>query len=124
MVSFEEDNLEGRLSPFLLQPISPFWRYYFSHIAEQITRIPIVILMLILFFLFSPSIFWLPRFSNVVLGLVAIFSAFTLRFLLHWIFAMLCFWNDRASAIERLILIPYLFLSVRKLKWIRATTVI
>ena len=44
MFSFEEDNLEGRLSPYLLQPIIPFWRYFFSHIAEQFSRLPIVII--------------------------------------------------------------------------------
>ena len=27
MVTFEEDYIQGKLSPFLLQPISPFWRY-------------------------------------------------------------------------------------------------
>ena len=30
---------------------------------------------------------------------------------MHWMFAMICFWTDRASALERLLLIPYLFLS-------------
>ena len=37
--------------------------------------------------------------------------AFLVRFLLHWTFAMLSFWNERASAFERLLIVPYLFLS-------------
>ena len=45
---FEEDNLSGKLSPYLLMPLSPFYRYLASHIAEQLTRIPIVIMMLLI----------------------------------------------------------------------------
>ncbi len=111
MVSFEEDNLEGRLSPYLLQPIYPFWRYFSSHVAEQITRLPFVLLILTIIFIFNNQLFWFPSPFKVFLSIIAIFIAFTVRFLLHWIFAMICFWNDRASAIERLLLLPYLFLS-------------
>ncbi len=111
MVSFEEDNLEGRLSPYLLQPIMPFWRYFFSHIAEQFSRIPIVLIMLLLVFISMPGAFWFPDFGHLMISIFAIFSAFCVRFLLHWLFSMICFWTDRASALERLLLIPYLFLS-------------
>ncbi|WP_320667658.1 ABC transporter permease [Prochlorococcus sp. MIT 1307] len=111
MFSFEEDNIEGRLSPYLLQPINPFWRYYFSHIAEQISRFPIVLVLTSIVFLLLPDSLWLPSISSIILFFIAVFSAFTVRFLLHWVFAMICFWTDRASALERLLLVPYLFLS-------------
>ena len=111
MVSFEEDNLEGRLSPYLLQPVMPFWRYYTSHIAEQISRVPIVFLILMILFLCIPDAFWFPDIRHILAFLLALFLGFTVRFLLHWLFSMICFWTDRASAIERLLLIPYLFLS-------------
>ncbi len=111
IISFEEDNLEGRLSPFLLQPISPFWRYFSSHIAEQLTRIPFVFFILIIIFLGIQDSFWIPPFHTILLSPIAIFLAFVIRFLLHWIFAMCCFFNDKASSLERLLLIPYLFLS-------------
>ena len=111
MYSFEEDQIEGRLSPYLLQPMCPFWRYFFSHIAEQISRFPIVIIMMIILFSFLPQFFWIPKFTNFILTFVFVFWGFILRFLLHWSFSMLCFWNERASSIERLLLIPYIFLS-------------
>ncbi len=111
MVTFEEDHLEGRLSPYLLQPLFPFWRYYSSHIAEQISRIPIVGMMLLLVFILKSNSIWLISIFDYFVFLVTLFLAFTVRFLLHWLFSMICFWNDRASAIERLLLIPYLFLS-------------
>ena len=87
MISFEEDQLEGKLSPFLLQPICPFWRYYFSHIAEQVSRLPIVIIMLTFLFLFFPDGYWIPSLPLFLLSIVFIFWAFSIRFLLHWCFS-------------------------------------
>ena len=111
MISFEEDHLEGKLSPYLLQPIFPFWRYFYSHIAEQISRLPIVVLMISVIYFFIPEAFNIPSVFLFIKSFVFIFFAFCLRFLLHWLCSMLCFWNDKASSIERLLLIPYIFLS-------------
>ncbi len=111
MVSFEQDHIEGKLSTLLLQPITPFWRYISSHMAEQISRLPFVFVILSIIFIFVPNSLWWPGYQDLLLGFIAIFFAFLVRFLLHWICAMLCFWNERASSIERLLLIPYLFLS-------------
>ena len=111
MVSFEEDIVEGKLSPYLLQPVYPFWRYFFSHIAEQITRLPFVLLLIIILYLFNNDLFWSPSKINLILGSISIFLAFIVRFLLHWVFSMLCFWTEKASALERLLMIPYLYLS-------------
>tara|TARA_B100000700_G_scaffold330010_1_gene454147 strand:- start:3523 stop:4329 length:807 start_codon:yes stop_codon:yes gene_type:complete len=108
---FERDNIEGRLSPLLLQPVNPFWRYYFSHIAEQLTRLPFVIFFLTLLILFIPELNLTFDIFNVLLSILVILSTFTIRFLMHWLFSMACFWTDRASAVERLLLIPYVFLS-------------
>ena len=38
--TFEEDALLGKVSPYLIQPLHPFTRYFAQHIAEQITRFP------------------------------------------------------------------------------------
>ena len=111
MVTFEEDLIEGNLSSFLLQPFPVMIRYILSHIAEQFTRLPFVCFMLISLFSLWPSSFWKPNISSFIIALIAIFLGFILRFLLHWCFCMLCFWVERASSIERLLLIPYIFLS-------------
>ena len=68
--AFEEDALLGRLSPYLLQPLHPLWRYVAAHLGEQLTRLPFAALI-----------------------------------------AALCFWSEKASALERLQFIPFLFLS-------------
>ena len=109
--SFEEDLLEGRLSPYLLQPLAPAWRYVAAHIAEQATRLPFVAAILLALALVRPSLLWLPSAGSLVLVVLTTLLAFGLRFLLHHAIACLCFWSERAAALDRLLLIPYLFLS-------------
>jgi ABC-2 type transport system permease protein len=108
---FEDDALQGRLSPYLLQPLQPLWRYLAAHISEQATRVPFVALMLVVVGLAAPGLLWAPSAGALLLGLLAIQAAFLLRFLLQVIVTTLCFWSERAAALDRLLLIPYLFLS-------------
>ena len=108
---FEEDALQGRLSPYLLQPLAPLWRYLAAHLSEQATRLPFVALMLLAVGLAAPGVLWLPSPPELLLGLLAIQAAFLLRFLLQILVTTLCFWSERAAALDRLLLIPYLFLS-------------
>jgi ABC-2 type transport system permease protein len=95
----------------LLQPLQPLWRYLAAHVAEQATRVPFVALMLAAVFVLKPDLLWLPSPGQLLLGIVAIQASFVLRFLLQTLVAMLCFWSERAAALDRLLLIPYLFLS-------------
>jgi ABC-2 type transport system permease protein len=108
---FEEDALQGRLSPYLLQPLPPLWRYLAAHVSEQATRLPFVVLILAVLGLLQPRLLWLPSPAALLLGLLAIEAAFLLRFLLQVLVTTLCFWSERAAALDRLLLIPYLFLS-------------
>jgi ABC-2 type transport system permease protein len=109
--AFEEDALQGRLSPYLLQPLQPLWRYVAAHLAEQVTRLPFVLLIAALFFLLQPEALWIPTAPQILATVLAIWMAFTLNFLLQSCIAILCFWSERANALERLLFIPYLFLS-------------
>ena len=59
--AFEEDNLLGRLSPLLLQPLPLVWRYAAAHLAEQATRLPFVMVMVALFSWRSPRRYGSPR---------------------------------------------------------------
>ncbi len=108
---FEEDALLGRLSPYLLQPIHPLWRYVSSHLAEQLTRFPFAFLIAFIFFTLNPSSFWIPSFPRFLFACIATNFAFIIAFLLQSLIASLCFWSEKASSLERLIFVPYLFLS-------------
>ena len=108
---FEDDALQGRLSPFLLQPLSPLWRYLAAHFSEQASRIPFVAVMVLVVGLAAPGLLWLPSAGALLLGFLAIVAAFLLRFLLQVLVTTLCFWSERAAALDRLLMIPNLFLS-------------
>ena len=58
--TFEEDALLGKVSPYLIQPLNPFFRYFAQHIAEQITRFPFAIIIALIFFLINPESLWIP----------------------------------------------------------------
>jgi ABC-2 type transport system permease protein len=109
--AFEEDNLLGRLSPLLLQPLPLVWRYAAAHLAEQATRLPFVMVMVALFFVAVPEAVWIPSPARLLLALLAAHLGFWLNFLLQHAITMLCFWSERASALERFLFMPYLFLS-------------
>ena len=108
---FEVDVLQGRLSPFLLQPIDPVWRHVAAHSAERFTRFPFVFAALGIVLLLIPQARWSPSLFDITAGAVSIYLAFVLRFLIQYTFALFAFWSERASAIEQVWFMVYLFLS-------------
>lgn len=109
--AFEEDALLGRLSPYLLQPLHPLWRYVAAHLAEQVTRLPYAAAIAAVFFAVDPAALWLPDPGRFVMAWLATLLAFAIGFLLQSLIAALCFWSEKASALERLLFVPFLFLS-------------
>ena len=108
---FEREILEGKLSLRLLQPIDPVWHHVARHLAEKMTRLPLVALFCGLFFVLYPDAAWIPQPSNLFLGIIAIALAFILRFAIQYTFAMLAFWTERASALQQFWFLFYVFLS-------------
>ncbi|PHJ66235.1 multidrug ABC transporter permease [Nostoc linckia z18] len=108
---FEREVVEGKLSPRLLQPIDPVWHHLAGHISERFARLSFAFLLMGLFFILYPQAFWLPSFSQLLLFILAVILAFSLRFIIQYTFAMLAFWTERASALENFWLLFYLFLS-------------
>jgi ABC-2 type transport system permease protein len=98
--AFEEDALLGRLSPHLLQPLHPLWRYVAAHLAEQLTRLPFAAAIAALFFGLNPGAFWWPSPGRLLLAWLATLLAFAIAFLLQSLIAALCFWSEKASALE------------------------
>ena len=109
--TFEEDSLMGKVSPYLIQPLNPFFRYLAQHIAEQITRFPFALIIAFFFFMFNSESFWVPNLVILLLSFISTFLSFLIQFLMQSIIACLCFWTEKASSIERLLFIPTLFLS-------------
>ncbi len=108
---FEREVVEGKLSAFLLQPIDPVWRHFFSHVSERFARLPFIVLLLGAFLLLYPEAVWLPSHRALLLGLIAIAGSFCLRFIIQYTVAMFAFWTERAHAIEQFWYLLYIFTS-------------
>jgi ABC-2 type transport system permease protein len=107
----EEQVRLGKLSSQLLLPIDPVWRHLMGHIAERFARLPFVVVLVALFFALYPAAFFVPSASSVGLFLLLSLGAFLLRFIIQYTVAMGCFWLERASAIETLHVLLYMFAS-------------
>lgn len=108
---FEREVVEGKLSPFLLQPIDPVWRHFVSHVSERFARLPFIAVLLGLCFLLYPQALWRPSLGALFCGLIATSLAFCLRFVIQYTFALFAFWTERANAIEQFWYLLYIFLS-------------
>jgi ABC-2 type transport system permease protein len=108
---FEKEVVEGKLSPRLLQPLDPGFHHLATHVSERFARMPFVLLLIGLFFLLYPQAFWWPSLVNLLLFTLAAVLAFALRFLIQYTFAMFAFWTERATALESLWFLFFLFLS-------------
>jgi ABC-2 type transport system permease protein len=108
---FERELMSGQLSHRLLQPLDPFWHHFISHIAERWARLPLIAVLVALFFLLYPQSLWIPSLSTSLMVILVVAIAFVLRFLMQYNFGLLSFWTERASAIEQLWFLPYIFLS-------------
>lgn len=115
---FEWLVVTGRLSPMLLQPINPLFRFFFAHLSEQAARLPIVIAMIIgVIFLYpaathdASGALWLPSWSNVLSVIGLIYFTLVLRYLLQCILCTLAFWTERSSQFETALFLPYMYMS-------------
>jgi len=108
---FEEDIVHGRLSSALLRPIGPVWNYVANHVAERIVRFPLVLALVGLCFWLHPESTFFPSLQTLAIAVPLIVSSFAVRFLLQYAFSMLCFFVERASSLESLTFILYVFFS-------------
>jgi ABC-2 type transport system permease protein len=108
---FEREIVEGKLSPRLLQPLDPVWHHIASHVSERGARVPFILFLIVLFFVLYPQAMWLPSLGNLLLFSLAVVLAFILRFLIQHTLGMFAFWTERATALENVWFLFYLFLS-------------
>lgn len=108
---FEREIVDGKLSFRLLQPLDPVWHHIWSHIGERFARLPFIFGLVALFFCLYPSAVWIPSLGSLGLFTIAISFAFSLQFLMQYTLAMFAFWTEKASAIQEVWFLVYLFLS-------------
>lgn len=108
---FEEEVVQGKLSPKLLQPLDPGWHYFIAHLSERLARLPFFLGLILLFFALYPEALFLPSLGQFLLFCLAILLTFTLRFIIEYTLAMFGFWIERSVAIVQVWLLIYMFLS-------------
>ncbi len=108
---FEELVVTGKLSQLLLQPINPMWRFLVAHVTERIARLPFALMIIGLCFLLFPEAAWIPSLGDCLSAGGMLALSFSVRFLLQYAFSMLAFWSERASSLEELWFLAYMFLS-------------
>ena len=108
---FEMEVVQGHLSSRLLQPIDPVWRHAAAHVAERFARAPLLLVLIVLFFVLYPKAFWVPGWREAALFLLATLASLFLRFIMQYCEAMLAFWTERAAAISQLSFLVQMALS-------------
>ncbi len=116
---FEWEIVSGRLTPYLLWPLDPAWRYVAAHLSEQLARVPFFLLVMgLVIWMFPEALhdtetgtWWSPKSWQLLLAIPAIYSAWLMRFLIQYTIALGAFWVERVQSFENLAMLPYLFLS-------------
>jgi viologen exporter family transport system permease protein len=116
---FEFLVVTGRLSPMLLHPVDPCIRFILMHIGEQLTRLPFAAAIVGIFlFLYPETItggpdgsLWWPGWQNILLSIIACYTAFILRFFMQYALCMAAFWHERVAAMDAILFLPYMFFS-------------
>lgn len=107
---FEQQVVNGKLAPQLLQPVDPVWRHVMAHVGERFARLPFSIALVALFFVIYPGALFVPSLADFTLFCVLCLAAFCLRFALQYTIAMGCFWTERSSSLEQINFLFYMFL--------------
>lgn len=116
---FEFLVVTGRLSPLLLHPIDPCIRFILMHLGEQWTRLPFAAAIIGLFLWLYPDTLtggvdgaaWWPGLWNILLAIIACYTAFILRFFMQYALCMAAFWHERVAAMDAILFLPYMFFS-------------
>lgn len=106
----EQQVQSGKLAPQLLQPVDPGWRHLMSHVAERAARLPFSLALVALFFALYPAAWWTPSPSTLLAFALLTTTAFLLRFLVQYTLALGCLWTERASSLEQLHFLLFMFL--------------
>ena len=101
----------GKVSPYLIQPLNPFFRYFAQHLAEQITRFPFALIIAFSF------LFLIRKYMDTKFRYFTLIDSIYFLILLDSIFnsvnSCMSMFLDRESIIDRKIVIYSNFISLR-----------
>ncbi len=100
----------GELSPKLLRPLDPYWEHVVSNLAEKTLRVPIVLLPVALGLWLAGARLDLSL-GSVLVFVLAVAGAWTIRFNQQYSFGLLTFWFDQVLGLEQTYFALYIGLS-------------
>jgi len=109
--NMSEDVRSGKLSFRLLQPLDPAWLYLADHIGERGVRLPLLVLVGLVFALLYPQALVWPGLESLALGLLATALAFGVNFSASYVVGLLSLWLEDATEIYNLWYVAILFFS-------------
>lgn len=100
---------QGELSPFLLQPLHPVWRYACEHWGELLSRFPFILPAFLLGLTLADA--WsMTLLVNLPVFLLALALAWWINFLVHVLVGMIAFWTDNALGYDSFVYQLYVML--------------
>lgn len=100
---------QGELSPLLLQPLHPAWRYATEHWGEMLCRLPVVLPIVALGLTLADAWTW-PLLTNLPIFLVALALAWIINFTVHMVVGAVAFWSDNALGYDNFVFQLYIML--------------
>jgi len=100
---------QGELSPYLLQPLHPVWRYASEHWGELLCRLPVVLPIVALGLTLADA--WsVSLLANLPVFLLALALAWIINFTVHLVVGMIAFWADNALGYDTFVYQLYIML--------------
>ncbi len=100
---------QGELSPLLLQPLNPVWRYACEHWGELLSRLPFIMPAFLVGLTLADA--WSLRLlQNLPVFLLALALAWIINFLVHILVGMIAFWTDNALGYDNFVYQLYVML--------------
>ncbi len=92
----------GQLSIKLLHPINPIHAFMSDNLADKVLRVAVLIPLGVIAFIVFPNIHYDVTPATITLMLVTLASAWLMRFLSQYIFALLAFWISEALTLHEI----------------------
>ena len=97
---------QGTLSPELLRPLDPLWRELASHLTDKAFRLPIMLVLLLIFAALTGAQFTSQWWAYpAVLGLALL--GLCVRFLWEYTLGLLAFWTESSSSFGEVLWLFY-----------------
>lgn len=99
----------GELSPYLLQPLHPVWRYATEHWGEMALRVPMVVPIVLVGLTLADAWSW-SLLANLPVFLLALVLAWIINFAVHITVGLVAFWTDNALGYDTFVYQLYIML--------------